>query len=186
MCPSGAKGIEISSGVGFMAGLNIYERCGPQRPQPPHSAAYLIDGTGSTLMCYKVGPDDTVDRNYTPRRGKADFHNPYRYQGAWVGALICVDGNFSPRMAPFLGDRRDSIVDGSRVVCILAHMAKGNLGNGKSGSSVALTSGWDNKTLVLANSNPDGVDSFITNGAGIILEPTVGGARNKIVTLPLA
>jgi hypothetical protein len=169
--------------VSFIAGLVLNENAGPK---PPHSAAYLIDETKVTLMGYKVGPDDTVGVNYTERVGRADFENPVRYLEVWVGALICVDGHFPQSMSKLLRDRREKVVNLSRVVCLPVHMAKGNLGDGKSGSHVPLTSGWANKTLILANSNPRGIDSFITDSTGIILEPTVGGLQNRIVTLPLA
>jgi len=170
--------------VAFVAGLIIAEPCGPK---PPRSAAYLIDGTRCTLMCYKVGDDDTVGRNYTAECvGKADPQNPIQYQDITIGALICVDAHFPISMAGLLRDRQESVVGACRVICVPVHMAKGNLGNGKSGSTVALIPGSADKTLVFANSNADGIDSFITNGSGTVLEPTVGGAQNRVVVMPLA
>lgn len=137
-------------------------------------------------MCYKVGADDTVGRNYTGRVGKADFQNPIQYQEMMIGALICVDAHFPISMAEALRDRRERVVNACRVICVPAHMAKDNLGNGKSGSPVALVHGWTDKILVVANSKADGIDSFITDSSGTIVEPTVCGPQNRVVLLPLA
>jgi predicted amidohydrolase len=170
-------------GVVFVTGLIIREEGGPT---PPHSAAYLIDGIGSTLMGYKIGPDDTVGCNYTACSGKADLQNPIQYQDLWVGALICVDAHFPNSMSELLCDRRERVINACRVICAPVHMAKGNLGNGKSGSTVALIPGWTDRRLVVANSKADGIDSFITDTSGTILEPTVGGPQNRVIVLPLA
>jgi len=137
-------------------------------------------------MCYKVGADDTVGRNYTERVGKADFRNPIPYQDVMIGALICVDAHFPKSLEESLHDRQERVVNACRVICVPVHMAKGNLGNGKSGNTVALVPGWTDRMLVVANSKADGIDSFITDSSGTILEPTVGGQQNRVVVLPLA
>ncbi len=137
-------------------------------------------------MGYKIGLDDTVGRNYTACSGKADLQNPIQYQDVWVGALICVDGHFPNSMAGLLRERRERVINACRVICAPVHMAKGNLGNGKSGSTVALIPGWTDRRLVVANSKADGIDSFITDTSGTILEPTVGGPQNRVIVLPLA
>jgi hypothetical protein len=64
-------------------------------------------------------------------------------------------------------------------------MDKNILGDGKVGSSAALTSVWKNKLLILANSRPNAINSFITDGAGIIREPAICDPENKVITLPL-
>lgn len=63
-------------------------------------------------------------------------------------------------------------------------MAKGNFADSRVGGDVKLASPWTNKRLILANSKPDEIASFMTDGDGQILEPTVNGAQNRIVTLP--
>jgi len=169
--------------VGFVAGLIIHDEGGPS---PPYSAAYLIDGSGCEVMGYKVGADDMAGKNYTPFRGAPDTKNPILYKGIPVGALICVDGHFPISMSQQLGKRRATVVTPSRVICLPVHMAKDNLYNGTSGTNVALIPDWKSKTLIVANSRADGIDSFITDGSGTILTPTAGGPNHRIVCLPLA
>lgn len=175
----------------FVAGLVIRERCGPRIP---YSAAYLIDGTTCPiLMCYKFVPDGTEagnkerPENYTVWSTETpDFKNPILYQGVNIGALICADAA-APKMGPNQSywDRLLTVVKASDVICVPAHMDKNILGDGKVGSSAALTSVWKNKLLILANSRPNAINSFITDGAGIIREPAICDPENKVITLPL-
>src|ERR1700680_1743010 len=163
--------------VAFVAGIVVRERCGPT---PPHSAVYFVEGASKALVCYKIGTDDMAGINYTARSKQADFKNPIHYEGVRVGALVCVDANPTVSLGPFLWPRLRTVVGSSDIVCVPAHMGKSNFGNGRSGTDAALTSPWDNKRLILANSKADGIDSFVTDGRGRILEPTAGGALNKI------
>jgi predicted amidohydrolase len=167
--------------IAFVAGLVIRERYGPT---PPHSAACFVEGTRSTMMCYKIGPDDMDGVNYTACTGQADLKNPIEYEGVRIGALVCVDANPTASLGRVLFPRLRTVVSASDVVCVPSHMATGNFSNGKAGSESSLTSPWTNKRLILANSKPDGIASFITNGSGKILEPTVSGPQNRVVTLP--
>ena len=169
-------------GVAFLAGLIIQECCGSR---PPYSGAYLITGKQHTLMCYKAANDGTTDWNYTPRVGTNDFNNPISYEGIRIGALICADAN--PPKIPLqcmlehtnsMRKRMDKIVDDCDVLCVPAHMNTGNFANGEIGKNTDVP-----KILILANSKPDGLPSFITNCDGVILKPTVCGSVNRIVTV---
>ena len=167
----------------FVAGLAIKDRCGPT---PPHSAAYLIESTRSTLICYKVGDDGMAGINYTVRTEQADIENPIEHRGVHVAALICLDANPTARLAPLLLPRLQKIVGDSDVVCVPAHMARDNVANSMVGSDAAIALPWSKKRLVLANSKHNGIASFITDDDGKILEPTVGGAQNKVLMLPFS
>jgi len=166
--------------VAFVAGLVINEPCGPA---PPRSAAYLVTNAGQSLICYKMGSDDTAGDNYTPCTRRADRNNPFAYEGVRIGTLICVDAN-PPTRYPAFHCRLQTVVNASDVVCVPAHMAKGNFQDGIAGCEISLIPPSSNKRLILANSRPGGINSFITDCNGRILEPTVGGEHNQVVTLP--
>lgn len=163
----------------FVAGLIVMESEGTT---PPQSACYLVGRTCSILMGYKVGEDDTEGHNYTRCAGQADLRNPIEHEGVKVGALICMDANPPAALAPRVRPRLQRIVADSDVVCVPAHMGSRNFADSTVGSTLAEP--WNTKRLILANSNPDGIASFMTDNDGKILEPTVGGAENRIVTLP--
>ena len=173
----------------FIAGLVIRGPCGPR---PPYSTVYLIDKTTHALLCSKGIADDTEAQsvghhqvNYTRRINVPDFRNPIQYGGLAIGALICGDAIHQNRESRSHWDRIRRVVNASDVICVPSHMGCGNFNNGKSGSAASLIPEWRHKFLILANSKSDGIDSFVTDGDGTILEPTVGGSQNKVVTLPL-
>lgn len=168
-------------GVAFVAALVVRE---PGGPVTPHSGVYFIEGSRSALLCFKIGPDDMAGINYTPCTGQADFSNPITYECVSIGALICVDANPTASLAPILMPRLQTVVAASRIICVPAHMATGNFANGKAGHDARLVSPWRDKILILANSKGNGIDSFITDGNGRILEPTVGGPQNRILVHP--
>ena len=166
--------------VAFVVGLIVRELVGSK---PPHSAAYLIDEHHSKLMCYKAGREDMEGTNYmaeTPDR--CDIRNPIHYRGVNVGALICLDANPYHRSDTYKQERArsDKLVNACEIICVPAHMAD-HFENGRLGSHLVE---WANKTLVLANSNPYGIHSFITNTSGTIVE-AVGRDENKIITRTL-
>jgi predicted amidohydrolase len=173
------RGLAQRFNVAFVAGLVVKEN---SEPAPPYSAAYFIESTVATLMCYKIGADDMAGINYTACRTQADFNNPILYHGVRIGALICVDANPTVALSRVLLPRLRTVANGSDLVCILSHTGKGNFSDGKVGCGVNLTENC--QRLVLANSKPDGIDSFVTDSKGKIIEPTVGGDQTKIVTVP--
>lgn len=167
-------------GVAFVAGVVIKEDRGPN---PPHSAVHLVEATQSTLMCYKVGEDKSAGVNYTACKSNADFENPIKYRGVRVGALVCADADPPRNLDKELTPRLKSVVDKSDIVCIPAHMAKYSFHGGKEGS--VLTPPLNDRRVVLANSNPDGVCSFATDAEGEILSSTVCGNRNVVIKFSL-
>jgi predicted amidohydrolase len=169
--------------VSFVAGLVVREKHGPH---PPWSSAYFVNENRNAVLTRKIGADDRAGIIYTPcARDQADVCNPIDRCGIRIGALICVDANPTRPLARVLLPRLRTVVENSDIVCIPAHMADGNFRDGKAGARINLTWPLPHKRVVLANSNPDGIDSFVTDADGVIVAPTFGGARNAAVTVPL-
>ncbi len=175
--------LSVEFKVTFVAGL-VVRRCGfPERP--PLSAAYLISGPARrTLMCYKRLPDNS--RNYTPCEGQnCDAMNPLLCNGHWIGATICRDlDDFERSIA--LQNRFDAVDKADnpcRFLCVPGHMYKHYYGGGAIGTDGRLRPESKNMVTILANSDPVGCKSFITNRTGVIVThvPDEDRGRNKIV-----
>ncbi len=152
--------------VTFVAGMIVEE---PNAPMPPFSSAYLIHASSSTLICRKHGNDGYP--NYTPFNAVADAPNPIQCGGSSIAAIVCMDCD-SPQVFRPIEDRL-SKAQGPKIVCIPACM------NNDYGDH-AIAGSWPNHYVVLANSDPQGCNSFISKD-GTIMERDNRGLENSIV-----
>ena len=126
-------------------------------------------------MCYKVGGDYTKGKNYTPASStRADIRNPVRYQDLTIGALICMDIDYSLRS--------ETLIKGSDIMCVPMH-TQVYFGDMKEG--LTLSGKWKNSILVVANSSPYGTRSFIANQDGKVICTAVNRSDNEIITRTL-
>ena len=172
--------------VTFVAGL-IVRRLG-MREWPPLSAAYLIsDRTRCTVMCYKGWPDNSD--NYTPCTRTCDVMNPLLCNGHWIGAIICRDLDDTERCVAL--QNRFEALDQSRTCCrffcVPGHMYRYYFGAGAMGNDAQLRPESTNTVTIMANSDPEGCKSFITNSGGKIISPVPDEYRkaNRIILEPL-
>jgi len=172
--------------VTFVAGL-IVRRLG-MRERPPLSAAYLISGPSRcAVMCYKGWPDNTD--NYTPCPRTCDAMNPLHCSGHWIGAIICRDLDDTPRSVAL--QTRFEALDQSRThcrfLCVPGHMYKYYFGAGAIGNDAQLRPDTRNTVTIMANSDPQGCRSFITNSAGRIITniPDEQRQTNRVILEPL-
>jgi hypothetical protein len=104
-------------------------------------------------MRHKMGDDFTG--HYEPCTCACDYDNPIDAESVSVGVLICNDIELHARTLTDQLDRRDAA---HKILCIPAHMRDQWFGSG------ALVYGhWMGKHVILANGNPFGCGSFISN-----------------------
>jgi hypothetical protein len=132
-------------------------------------------------MCYKAG--DNGSTNYTPCTTNNDIANPIPHNDACIAALICMDVQDGYRGAALL-EKFEAAHYRLKIVCIPACMTADYFDGGKSGYTLQLATSFRNTIIVLANSDPSGCRSFITNSQGVIIHP-FGGHENSIVLTPL-
>jgi hypothetical protein len=155
-------------GVVFVAGLlHKIDR---------YNSAFLVDAALQEhpwrLLCHKGGWDGVG--NYQPCSATPiHSENPFHCKGVHVGSLICVDANFPRAMEDRLYE-----CSGPTLLCIPAWMDDTFAPDGR----VACLPG---PYRVLANSDPSGCGSFITNRDGRKVAQ-IGGktqplARNTLV-----
>ena len=155
---------------------------------PPFSAAYLISDSRCTLMCYKTLVDNSD--NYSPCTQDCDLMNPMQCNGHWIGALICMDVDDTQRGITLQKQFETLDRSGSacRFFCVPACMYKYYYGGGAIGNDAQLRPESTNTVTIVANSDPEGCKSFITNSAGKIIThvPEERRRANVIVLEPLA
>lgn len=166
-----------SFGVVFVAGLIVDDGSGVC---PPYNSARLVDATSSIPMCYKRGSDETAGSNYTPCEAGCVGSNPVPYKNVCVGALICMDVQESgyPLLCA-LGRRR-----ASRVMCIPSCANRTYFGGGHIDCQVSYAD-QTSVTTVLANADPNGCNSFITDTQGKIVKIQTSPHENEVALLPL-
>jgi predicted amidohydrolase len=164
--------------VTFVAGLIIHENASSR---PPYSSAWLIDGSHHLLMCYKA--EDDGSKNYTPCTNNNDIANPIQYNETYIAALICMDVQAGYRCGALKGIFEAACCP-CKIVCIPACMSMDYFGGGKCGYTAQLATVFGNVVIVVANSDPSGCRSFITDAQGIITH-SFGGNGNRIVLKPL-
>ena len=182
----------------FVAGLVIEE---PNCPyEPPFSGAYVIRPNDEPfLMCHKV-TDDGSNANYTSARTAYeadhpiifDIHNPAQLGERKVGVLICLDATPSPGRSMVSGGRRPKVdlnarvtqvVQGSEILCIPAHMSAQFFNGARVGGTIDPQ--WKGTRVVLANSDPSGARSFVTDAEGTILRLAIAQDECEVVTIPI-
>jgi hypothetical protein len=137
--------------------------------------------------------DDYVAQgHYTPCLKEYGCHNPLQLDAVCIGALICKDA--FPELDPEAKDRLERLVreiDGSdsrtKLMCIPACL--GGYGGGREGDDLAKSLGvnpWSGKIIILANSDPNGMSTCITDEQGIISSLRVFGDENEIVVRPIS
>jgi predicted amidohydrolase len=149
--------------VAFVAGVVIDEHDGPQ---PPFSSAYFVDDERHLLMCRKKRDDKNGHTRYTPCDQKPDANNPIAFANICVTALICIDTDdpdHSRKMA-LLEQCPEGLLS---VICVPAHMRACVPG--------AIAEVWSKHVLVLANSDPEGIGSFICHKGCLAIGPIIKG-----------
>ncbi|MGC9970842.1 MAG: nitrilase-related carbon-nitrogen hydrolase [Bryobacteraceae bacterium] len=183
-------GLSMKYQVVFVAGL-IVETSG--KPYPPYSSAYLIDGEGPRLMCHKMTKDGYDHRNCTPCTANCDGENfvrnctpctancdgedPVQYGDACIGAVICRDVDHSRFDA--LVQRVKGFDSAWKILCVPSCMSR-HYFSGNTLSDLRLKG----KYVVLANSDPEGCGSFVTNTDGVKVR-RAEDCHNTIDLLPL-
>jgi hypothetical protein len=124
-----------------------------------YSSACLIDATLQDdpwrLLCHK-SLNDGVGKYRACSTSPPNCHNPFHCRGVDVASLICSDANKSR----VIEDRLHECT-GLTLLCVPAWM-DANSFNGESVSSSHPTG----PCSILANSNPNGCGSFMTNKQG--------------------
>jgi predicted amidohydrolase len=164
----------------FVAGL-IISSAGAQ--QPP-SSAYLVHHSRYVLMCYKKSDDKSG--NYSCCVDNCDINNPLQQGDRSIAAVICMDLQDTPRCRSLLtGPSGEHAL--YKLLCIPACMTAdwfncGTLGY-QAGKGI-LGQQASSPIVVLANSDPIGCKSFITDSDGTIAH-AYGGVSNRIVLAAL-
>lgn len=138
--------------VVFVVGLIV-----PDGNLLPRSSAFLIDGNQpSKLICHKLSNDGL--RRYVPFTDNSSAENPIPYEDCCIGALLCNDASYD--LDPAVVERRKAVMNGMeacpsprKILCIPAcdtRSARDTFSTDSRG-----------KTLILANSYPQGCGSFV-------------------------
>ena len=201
---SETQGIAQEFGVSFIAGLIVAENYG-------YSSAYFIGDSKPVLMCHKTCKDDMGTDDDAPDRLKHNYRtcdvdscdkcNPHAIHDVdsetMIGAFLCVDANppnsyvkpFRAQDRAYLSPqhyRRDMVSRATAdIVCIPACAVYDFTGGtaGEPGRSIDLFG--KNRIVVLANSHPFGLKSFITSRQGEVLDLSMTGPRNEVVLAEL-
>ncbi len=123
---------------------------------PPYSSSYLVSSKGGRLISHKK--TDDCSQTYVPCERECDVENPVQHDDACIGVLLCNEIQLYART---LTARVDESKCTRKIVCIPACMDAAWFGNGPLTYDY-----WKRKHVVLANSNPNGCGSFITNADG--------------------
>ena len=160
------QSVAAERSVTFIAGMIVEEANGPM---PPFSSAFLIDVSGSKLICRKHGDDGYMD--YTPFSGAPDASNPVQCGRVSIAAILCMDCVDPQIIQPI--EALLSEAQGPKIVCIPACM--NNVYRDE-----AIAELWPNHHVVLANSDPLGCPNFISKDGTIIMRDN-RGMENAIV-----
>jgi predicted amidohydrolase len=141
---------------------------------PPNNSCAIVRPDGWQMLSHKK-TDDT-SRNYVPWLG-TDPANPITVEDIAIGVLLCKDVDCPGSLIADL----DALQASRSVVCIPACMSAVYF-SGEYLNSLC----WSGKYLVLANSRPDGCDSFITNNRRQKVASTAdrsagGNRRNQVI-----
>jgi hypothetical protein len=155
--------------VTFIAGLIIKQYGGPE---PPCSSAYLIDETCCVLVCHKNNSDKNEHNTpYSKCENHYDHQNPIWHSGVCVVVLICVDSDDYVRKTALLANFPDT----NKIICIPACM-----GRGQPTTCISVASNWSDHYVIFANSDPNGIGSFMSKHGTIIVGPEMGNS-NKLI-----
>ena len=127
-------------------------------PNPPHSSAYLIDSTGAMLISRKRVSDGNEHNTPYTSCSECDPCNPYAWGTDFLIALICVDSGDDLRRQDLL---RKAGAATRCIVCIPACMGRPNM-------CEAIAQNWRPWHVVLANSDPNGIGSFVACSGSVI------------------
>lgn len=159
--------------VTFVAGLIL----GDHGTSEHYSSAYLVGDEHCELLCHKAENDGS--ENYACCTGNPDIKNPIRFDDLDIATIICVDIQNSQRWRTLLEEHESERI----VVCIPACMGPAFFSAGRLGHQVSVVHGTT-VPIVLANSDPGGCSSFLTNRDGIITHCHTG-IENKVVVARL-
>lgn len=166
-------GFSRDYGVVFVT--SVLEAIDDRIPSAYLNSAYLVDHDLGTvapwrLLCHKK--EDDHKKRYEPCPDETtNCRNPSRCKGVYVGALICCDVQQSLAMQARLKEH-----SGTTVLCVPAWMDNLWFQLDTVGPLDQPGSYW-----VLANSNPSGCRSFITNRRGRKVEPLGADGKNCLV-----
>lgn len=155
----------------FVVGLIIEE---PERKlDPPHNSAYLIDKTSHVLVSHKLTSDGNESNTpYTPCTGQCDPATPIVHSGIGLVAAICADIEDRRRVEKLLSQHPEM----PTIICIPACM-RGSF------DCNAIARSWESHRVILANSDPDGIGSFVSMHGNILIHRQED-STNKIVLTP--
>jgi predicted amidohydrolase len=142
---------------------------------PPRSSAYLIDRSGARLICHKKSDD--CSGNYEPYEANCDPANPIDYQDACIGVLICKDIQEGHAELLVKGVRKRTST--YKVICVPACMDDSWFGVTPDRPHLGSVL-WTDMHLIVANSNPAGCWSFMTNPKREAV-PVPARERNQII-----
>lgn len=152
--------------ISFVAGMRT-----EKDPGDILSSAYFVSPRGSIVMCHKRNNDKSG--YYRPYDSEdEEENNPVIFNFTAVAAVICMD--VQNKYCYMIREALVKMELTQKVVCIPAHMSLDwfciqNIGGH-----------WNGMTVILANSDPSGIDSFITDESGNKIR-SFGGSKNKIV-----
>lgn len=131
------------------------------------------------------------EENYSPCTTGCDPHNPLLYDGVSMAVLICADANPDQTRAPEEFLRRERVLvslarleSSWKVLCIPACMCD-HFSGGAVGQSVDISWHQQRTIIVVANSDPNDVRSFVTNDAGRIVASSKELCSNEVVVVAL-
>jgi hypothetical protein len=160
---AGLRTLAAEHGLAFVVSL-----LGPGSDGAIRNTAYLINEYKSKALCKKTLNDGTG--NYRPCEGDCDIENPIRIGNTSVGVLICMDVDDHHRCRTIVRavEASESM---QNIICIPAAMCNhAYFGGGGMGRSIPLQLPPPlNTHTVLANSDPSGPGSFVTDGKGVIV-----------------
>ena len=168
--------------IGFVAGLVIDDAVGVT---PPYSSAYYIDRGASRLICHKGERDDRHGVTYTAfGRDGCDIDNPIEHNEACIAAMVCMDIQEHAQRCEALASKTASSSQPIRVFCVPAHMDAGWWPGLKKNDQLRCSIHREGLRVVVANSNPCGRSSFLTDPSGVVVDEAFNEA-NKAVLAPV-
>jgi hypothetical protein len=169
-------------GVKFVVGL-IEPR--PETGERPLSSAYFVDEAGGRLICHKELWDGVG--HYTGCPIEPDRDNPIVLDDACILTVICRDIENSARCRRIDKDARCAARP-QNFVCIPAAMSRSDWFGPRRESPLYVPEFTARVHLIVANSDPRGVGSFITDIDRHPRECVEADdkVRNQIRLIPLA
>jgi len=131
----------------------------------PYSSAYVIDAGDHRQICHKELPDEKDGIHYRRCPENYEVENPVSFRGVSIAAMICMDIQNSSRCITLIR-ATEKAPETIRVMCIPAAFSYSGWIYGSNCGEVinfVMSPHAHNTRLILANGDPGGPCSFITN-----------------------